>query len=107
MLIVPMDNSRTLLAVGPATPQTDRNTGAPATDRQTGAPLMDVPLVMPTDDGQPLTMRVTVPVTGMADKIDMGSMVKATGLTLVTDVKNGKAWYMYRAAALTAVTPKG
>lgn len=107
MLIVPMDNSRTLLAVGPATPQTDRSTGAPATDRQTGAPLMDVPLVMPTDDGQPLTMRVTVPVTGMADGIAMGSMVKAGGLTLVTDVKNGKAWYMYRAATLTAVMPKG
>jgi hypothetical protein len=108
MLIVPMDNSRTLLAVGPATPQMDRtNAGQPAMDRATGAPLMDVPLVMPTDDGQPLTMRVTVPVTGLAQDVAMGSMVKATGLTLVTDVKNGKAWYMYRAAALTVVTPKG
>lgn len=100
MLIVPMDSSRKLLAVGPATPQVDRTTGAPALDRATNAPLFDVPLVMPTDDGQPLTMRVTVPVTGLADQIDMGSMVKATGLTLVTDVKNGKAWYMYRASAL-------
>ncbi|WP_034268277.1 hypothetical protein [Actinospica robiniae] len=104
MLIIPMDNSRTLLAVGPATPQMDRaNVGQPAVDRATGAPLMDVPLVMPTDDGQPLTMRVTVPVTGMAEEVKMGSMVKATGLTLVTDVKNGKAWYMYRAAALSLV----
>jgi hypothetical protein len=48
-------------------------------------------------------MRVTVPVTGLAQDVAMGSMVKATGLTLVTDVKNGKAWYMYRAAALTVV----
>lgn len=103
MLIIPMDSSRTLLAVGQATPQVDRTTQAPATDRTTGAPLMDVPLVMPTDDGQPLTMRVTVPVTGLTDDLKMGSMVKATGLTLITDVKNGKGWYMYRAAALSVV----
>lgn len=102
MLIIPMDTSRKLLAVGPATPQVDRATGAPALDRTTNAPLYDVPLVMPTDDGQPLTMRVTVPVSGLPNEIEMGSMVKATGLTLVTDVKNGKAWYMYRAAALIA-----
>jgi hypothetical protein len=101
MLIVPMDSSRVLLAVGPATPQVDRATGAPALDRNTNQPLYDVPLVMPTDDGQPLTMRVTVPQSGLADKVDMGSMVKASGLMLVTDVKNGKAWYMYRANALT------
>ena len=103
MLIVPMDATRTLLAVGPATPQVDRVTGAPALDRNTNVPLFDVPLVMPTDDGQPLTMRVTVQETGLADSIGMGSLVKATGLMLVTDVKNGKAWYMYRASALTVV----
>src|SRR5579859_2620406 len=96
-----MDASRPLLAVGPATPQMDRATGAPALDRTTNVPLYDVPLVMPTDDGQPLTMRVTVPETGLADAIGMGSLVKATGLTLITDVKNGKGWYMYRASALT------
>jgi len=101
MLIVPMDSARPLLAVGPAAPQVDRETGAHALDRNTKVPLYDVPLVMPTDDGQPLTMRVTVPETGLADGVVMGSLVKATGLTLVTDVKNGKAWYMYRAAALT------
>lgn len=101
MLIVPMDATRTLLAVGAATPQMDRQTGAPALDRTSNQPLYDVPLVMPTDDGQPLTMRVTVPETGLADAIGMGSLVKATGLVLVTDVKNGKAWYMYRATALT------
>jgi len=101
MLIVPMDSARALLAVGPAAPQVDRETGAHALDRNTKVPLYDVPLVMPTDDGQPLTMRVTVPETGLADGVVMGSLVKATGLTLVTDVKNGKAWYMYRAAALT------
>lgn len=101
MLIVPMDSARALLAVGPAAPQVDRETGAQALDRNTKVPLYDVPLVMPTDDGQPLTMRVTVPENGLADQITMGSLVKATGLTLVTDVKNGKAWYMYRAAALT------
>lgn len=70
-------------------------------DRVTQVPLYDVPLVMPTDDGQPLTMRVTVPETGLAEEIAMGSLIKATGLTLVTDVKNGKAWYVYRASALT------
>jgi hypothetical protein len=101
MLIVPMDSSRPLLAVGQAVPQMDRATGAPALDRNTNQPLYDVPLVMPTDDGQPLTMRVTVPETGLADAIGMGSLVKATGLTLITDVKNGKGWYMYRATALT------
>lgn len=103
MLIIPMDSGRVLLAVGPATPQVDRTTGAPALDRNSGQPLFDVPVVMPTDDGQPLTMRVTVPVTGLVEEISMGSMVKATGLTLVTDVKNGKGWYVYKAAALTVV----
>ncbi len=101
MLIVPLDPTRPLLAVGPAVPQVDRETGAQALDRNTKIPLYDVPLVMPTDDGQPLTMRVTGPENGLADQIAMGSLVKAAGLALVTDVKNGKAWYLYRANALT------
>ena len=101
MLIVPLDSSRPLIAMGGAVPQVDRETGAQALDRNTKEPLYDVQLVMPTEDGQPLAMRVTVPQSGVADKVDLGSMVKATGLTLVTDVKNGKAWYVYRANALT------
>jgi hypothetical protein len=80
MLIVPLDSSRPLVAMGAAVPQVDRETGA-----------------------QALPMRVTVPETGLADAIGLGSMVKATGLTLITDVKNGKAWYVYKASALTAV----
>jgi len=58
------------------------------------------PLVMPVDGGNPLTMRVTVPQTGLTEAVDMGTKVKAIGLTLVTDVKNGKAWYVYKASAL-------
>jgi hypothetical protein len=101
MLIVPMDSSRPLIAMGGATPQVDRESGAQALDRTTKEPLYEVQIVMPTDDGQPLAMRVTVPQSGLAEQVSLGSMVKATGLTLITDVKNGKAWYVYKAAALT------
>jgi hypothetical protein len=48
-------------------------------------------------------MRVTNPQSGLAEQVELGSMVRATGLTLVTDVKNGKAWYVYRASALTVM----
>ena len=101
MLIVPLDSARPLIAMGSAAPQVDRETGAQALDRNTKEPLYDVQVVMPTDDGQPLAMRVTIPQSGLAEQVELGSMVRATGLTLVTDVKNGKAWYMYRASALT------
>jgi hypothetical protein len=101
MLIVPLDPTRTLLAVGAAVPQVDRETGAQALDRNTRVPLFDVPLVMPLDEGQALTMRVSVPENGLADTIGLGSLVKVAGLTLVTDVKNGKAWYVYRGNVLT------
>jgi len=103
MLIAPLDSARDLLAIGPATPQVDRETGAHALDRETKDPLYDVPLVMPVDGGSPLSMRVTVPQTGLSEQVDMGTKVKATGLTLVTDVKNGKAWYVYKASALKVV----
>lgn len=103
MLIVPLDSARPLIAMGSAVPQVDRETGAQALDRNTKEPLYDVQVVMPTDDGQPLAMRLTVPQSGLAEQVDLGSMVKAAGLTLVTDVKNGKAWYVYRASALTVM----
>lgn len=102
MLIAPLAD-RDLLAIGPPTPQVDRETGAHALERGTDIPVYDVPLVMPVDGGTPLTMRVTVPQTGLTEQIDMGTKVKAIGLTLVTDVKNGKAWYVYKASALKAV----
>ena len=100
-MIVPLDSARPLIAMGSAVPQVDRETGAQALDRNTEEPLYDVQVVMPTDEGQPLTMRVTIPQSGLAESVELGSMVRATGLKLVTDVKNGKAWYMYRASALT------
>jgi hypothetical protein len=101
MLIVPMDAARPLVAMGPAVPQVDRETGAQALDRTSKEPLFDVQVVMPTDDGSPLAMRVTVPESGLAEQVGIGSLVKATGLTLITDVKNGKAWYVFKASALT------
>ncbi len=103
MLIVPMDSARPLIAMGSAVPQVDRETGAQALDRNSKEPLYDVQVVMPTDDGQPLAMRVTIPQSGLAEQVELGSMVRATGLTLVTDVKNGKAWYVYKASALKVV----
>ncbi|WP_194910247.1 hypothetical protein [Catenulispora rubra] len=103
MLIAPLDSTRDLLAIGPATPQVDRESGAHALERGTDVPLYDVSLVMPIDGGNPLTMRVTVPQPGLTEAVDMGTKVKAIGLTLVTDVKNGRAWYVYKASALKIV----
>jgi hypothetical protein len=103
MLIAPLDSSRDLLAMGPAAPQFDRQTGAQVLERNTDEPMYEVQLVMPTDSGDPLSMRVGVPQSGLTEQLAMGTKVKAVGLTLVTDVKNGKAWYVYKASALKVV----
>ena len=102
---IPMDSSRTLLAMGPAAPRIkDRQTGEIATDRD-GVAQYEVQLVMQMDGGAPLPMAVSVPETGLsADVIEMGSKVKAVGLTAMTGVsKFGKEYVMFRASALTVL----
>lgn len=103
MLIVPMDSTRTLVALGPANPRIkDQKTGEMDLDRVTGEQLLEVQLVMQMDEGAPLAMLVSVPQSGIVDEIQMGSMVKATGLRCITDVSaKGKHWAMYSANALT------
>ena len=99
-----MDSSRTLLAMGPAAPRIkDRQTGEIATDRD-GVAQYEVQLVMQMDGGAPLPMAVSVPETGLTEAIEMGSKVKAAGLTAMTGVsKFGKEYVMFRASALTVV----
>jgi hypothetical protein len=90
--------------MGPATPRIkDRQTGEIATDRD-GVAQYEVQLVMQMDGGAPLPMAVSVPETGLAEAIEMGSKVKAAGLIAMTGVsKFGKEYVMFRASALTVV----
>lgn len=101
---IPMDSTRTLLAMGPAAPRIkDRQTGEIATDRD-GVAQYEVQLVMQMDGGAPLPMAVSIPETGLTEPIEMGSKVKATGLTASTGVsKFGKEYVLFRATALTVV----
>jgi hypothetical protein len=101
---IPMDSSRTLLALGPAAPRVkNRQTGEIATDND-GVTLYEVQLVMQMDGGAPLPMAVSVPETGLSAALDMGARVKATGLLARTGVsKYGKEYVMFSASALTVV----
>ena len=102
---IPMDSSRTLLAMGPAVPRVkDAQTGEMWTDRN-GVAMYEVQLVMQMDGGAPLPMNVAVPETGLsADPIDMGSKIKAVGLMARTGVgKNGREYVMFNASALTVL----
>jgi hypothetical protein len=101
---LPLDSSRTLLAMGPAAPRIkDAQTGEVWTDRS-GSTMYEVQLVMPMDGGPALSMMVAVPETGLAAEMDMGSKVKAVGLMARTGVgKNGKEYVMFNASALTVL----
>jgi hypothetical protein len=102
MMILPIDPSRPLLLLSSPSPQfKDRANGIPATDRDTGAPLMEATLALPTDNGAPQVLRVSIPAPGVPDGLAMGQMVKATGLTFLTGAKNGRTWQIFRAVALT------
>ena len=99
---LPLDSSRLLLAMGPATPRIkNRQTGEIATDND-GVTLYEVQAVMQMDGGAPLAMNISVPETGLTDPIEMGTKVKATGLLARTGVsKFGKEYVMFSATALT------
>lgn len=102
MLILPIDPSRPLLLLSSPSPQfKDRANGVPATDRDSGAPLMEATVALPTDNGAPQVLRVSIPAPGVPDGLAMGQMVKATGLTFLTGEKNGRTWQIFRAATLT------
>ena len=102
MMILPIDPNRPLLLLSTPSPQfKDRASGIPATDRDTGAPLMEASVALPTENGAPQVLRVSIPAPGVRDGLAMGQMVKATGLTFLTGEKNGRTWQIFRAAALT------
>lgn len=106
MLVLPIDGSQTLLVLAVPAPQfKDKANGVAATDRVTGAPLMEVPLALTVEGGQPQVLRVSVPQPAVPKDLAVGQMVKASGLTFVTGEKNGRAWQIFRASALTAVKP--
>jgi hypothetical protein len=101
VLILPIDPTRPLLLLSAPSPQfKDRAAGIPATDRDTGAPLMEATLALPSENGAPQVLRVSIPAPGVPDGLGMGQMVKATGLTFLTGEKNGRTWQIFRAAAL-------
>jgi hypothetical protein len=101
---IPMDTSRLILAMGPATPRIkDKQTGEIDTNRD-GVSVYEVQAVMQMDGGAPLPMNISVPETGLTDSIDMGTKVKAVSLMARTGVsKFGKEYVMFSATALTVV----
>ncbi|MBS2966415.1 hypothetical protein KGA66_25460 [Actinocrinis puniceicyclus] len=102
MLILPIDPSRPLLLLSAPSPQfKDRANGVVATDRDTGAPLMEASVTLPTENGTPQVLRVSIPTPGVPDGLAMGATVKATGLTFLTGEKNGRTWQIFRATAIT------
>lgn len=106
MLVLPIDGSQTLLVLAVPAPQfKDKANGVAATDRVTGAPLVEVLLALTVEGGQPQVLRVSVPQPSVPKELAVGQMVKASGLTFVTGEKNGRAWQIFRASALTAVKP--
>jgi hypothetical protein len=106
MLVLPIDGSCVLLVLAVPAPQfKDKANGVIATDRVTGAPLVEVPLALTVDGGQSQVLRVSVPQPGVSKELFVGQAVRASGLTFVTGEKNGRAWQIFRASALTAVKP--
>ncbi len=102
MLILPIDPTRPLLLLSTPSPQfKDRANGVRATDRDTGAPLIEATVALPSENGAPQVLRVSIPAPGVPDGLGMGQMVKATGLTFLTGEKNGRTWQIFRATALT------
>jgi hypothetical protein len=97
-----LDSSRLILAMGPATPRIkNKQTGEIDTNRD-GESLYEVQAVMQMDGAAPLPMNISVPESGLADAIDVGSRLKATGLMANAGVtKFGKAYVMFNAVALT------
>lgn len=101
-MYLPLDSSRLILAMGPATPRIkNKQTGEIDTNRD-NEPLYEVQAVMQMDGAAPLPMNISVPESGLADKIDVGSRLKATGLMANAGAtKYGKAYVMFSASALT------
>jgi hypothetical protein len=106
MLVLPIDGSGALLVLASPAPQyKDKTNGIVATDRTTGAPLVDVPVALTVEGGQPQVLRISVPQPNVPKDLAVGQMVRASGLTYVAGEKNGRAWQIFRASALTAVRP--
>ena len=103
-MYLPLDSTRLILAMGPATPRIkNKQTGELDTNRE-GATLYEVQAVMQMDGGSPLPMSISVPESGLSDPIDVGSRLKAAGLMANAGVtKFGKAYVMFSATALTVV----
>jgi hypothetical protein len=106
MLVLPIDGRGALLVLAPPAPQfKDKTNGIAATDRTTGAPLVEVPMALTVEGGQPQVLRVSVPQPNVPKDLAVGQMVRASGLMFVSGEKNGRAWQIFRASALTAVKP--
>lgn len=104
MLVLPIESRPLLVLMPPAAQFKDKDKQEPAVDRETGAPLVEVSVAL-TDASGPQVLRISVPQPGMPKDITTGHLVKATGLTLIAGEKNGRAWQIFRASALTAVKP--
>jgi hypothetical protein len=58
---------------------------------------------MTVEGGQPQVLRVSVPQPAIPKDLAVGQMVRAAGLTFIAGEKNGRAWQIFRAEALTGV----
>lgn len=106
MLVLPIDGSGALLVLASPAPQyKDKTNGIAATDRDTGAPLVEVPVALTVAGGTPQVLRISVPQPAVPRDLAVGQMVRASGLMFVSGEKNGRAWQIFRASALTVVKP--
>lgn len=101
MLVLPIETRPLLVLAQPVPLFKDKEKQEAATDRDTGAALVEVSVSLTSDTGTPQVLRVSVPAPGVPKDLAMGHLVKATGLTLIAGEKNGRAWQMFRASALT------
>lgn len=101
MLVLPIESRPLLVLAQPVQQFKDKEKQEPSTDRDTGAALVEVSVSLTSDTGVPQVLRVSVPQPGVPKDLAMGHLVKPTGLTLIAGEKNGRAWQMFRARALT------
>jgi hypothetical protein len=65
--------------------------------------LVEVPVALTVEGGQPQVLRISVPQPSVPKDLVVGQMVRASGLMFISGEKNGRAWQIFRASALTAV----
>jgi hypothetical protein len=102
---VRVDPAALLLVLAEPRPEfANREAGEVRTHFETGAPMASVDVALTQPGLKPETVTVSVPQPSVPDGLALGMPVRATALTLRTGTgKNGKAYAMFSADALTVV----